>query len=48
MDKKEKFLKILYKQVGELPRVMKIENTLETKQELVGGLIKVVPYKVLY
>ncbi len=45
MDKEEKFLKILYKQVGELPRVMKIENTLEAKQELVGGLIEVVPYK---
>ena len=45
MENKEKFLKILYKQVGELPKVMKIENTLEAKQEVVGGLIEVIPYK---
>lgn len=45
MKVNEKFLKILYKQVGELPRVMKIENTLEAKQQLVGGLIEVIPYK---
>lgn len=44
MNKKEKFLKILYKEVNKLPRVMKIENTLEAKQELVGGLIEVIPY----
>jgi len=41
----KKFLKILFKEVGELPKVMKIENTLEAKQELVGGLIEVIPYK---
>lgn len=43
--KKEKYLKILYKEVGELPKVMIIENTLEAKQELVNGLIEVIPYK---
>lgn len=43
--KREEFLKILYKAVGDLPKVMKIENTLEAKQELVGGLIEVIPYK---
>jgi len=42
---KEEFLKILYKAVGKMPRVMKIENTLEAKQELVGGLIEAIPYK---
>lgn len=42
---KEKFLRILYKQVGELPRVMKIENTLKARQKLVGDIIRVIPYK---
>ena len=41
---KEK-LTVLYKGVGERTRVMEIEDTLEAKQELVGGLIEVVPYK---
>lgn len=43
MYKKEKELKIVLKKVGENPEIMKIENTLEKKQELVGGLIEVVP-----
>lgn len=43
MNKKEKNLKIVLKKVGENPEIMKIENTLEKKQELVGGLIEIVP-----
>ena len=43
MYKKEKNLKIVLKKVGENPEIMNIENTLEKKQELVGGLIEVVP-----
>ena len=43
MYKKEKELKIVLKKVGENPEIMNIENTLEKKQELVGGLIAVVP-----
>lgn len=42
---KEKFLRILYKKVGDLPIEMKIENSLEEKQKLVDGLIEVIPYK---
>lgn len=38
-------LKILYKEVGKRPKPMEIEDTLEAKQKLVGGLIEVVPYK---
>lgn len=41
---KEK-IRILYKEVGKEPQIMFIENTLEAKQELVGGLIEVVPYE---
>lgn len=37
-------LKILYKKVAETPEVMMIEDTLEEKQKLVGGLIEVVSY----
>lgn len=37
-------IKILYKEVGEAPKIMEIDNTLEAKQELVGGLIEVVAY----
>lgn len=40
-----KKLKILYKEVGKKPKVMEIDDTLEAKQKLVGGLIEVVPYK---
>ncbi len=43
--KSEEFLRILYKEVGEMPKVMKIRNTLKEKQKLVGGLIEVIPYK---
>ena len=39
-----KKLKILYKKIGREPVVMEIEDTLEKKQELVGGLIEVIPY----
>lgn len=45
MSVKDKKLKIVYKEVGKKPIVMEIDNTLEAKQKLVGGLIEVVPYK---
>ena len=41
MYKKPETLKIILKKVGEEPEVMNIENTLEAKQELVGGLIQI-------
>lgn len=44
VEKMEK-LKIVFKAVGEEPKIMEIDNTLEAKQKLVGGLIEVVPYK---
>ena len=40
-----KKLKIVFKEVGKDPVVMEIDDTLEAKQKLVGGLIEVVPYK---
>ena len=40
-----KNLKIVYKEVGKDPVVMEIEDTLEAKQKIVGGLIEVVPFK---
>lgn len=40
-----KKIRILYKEVGKEPQIMFIENTLEEKQKLVGGLIEVVPYE---
>ena len=43
-EKPKKKLKILMKQVGKEPEVMEIEDTLEAKQELVGGLIEIVQY----
>lgn len=43
----EKRVRIVYKQVGKLPKVKIIDNTLEAKQKLVGGLIEVVPYNDL-
>lgn len=43
-DKKEKKLRVLIKEVGKDPRVIKIDNTLEIKQKLVNGLIEVIPY----
>lgn len=41
---KQKQVIILYKKVGEKPVPMKIDNTLEAKQKLVGGLIEVVDF----
>lgn len=38
-------LRVLYKKVGYAPEVKVIEDTLEAKQELVDGLIEVVPYE---
>lgn len=38
-------LTVLYKEVGKEPIVKVIDDTLEAKQELVGGLIEVVPYE---
>lgn len=40
-----KKLKVIFKEVGKDPIVMEIDDTLEAKQKLVGGLIEVVPYK---
>ena len=40
-----KKLKVIFKEVGKDPIVMEIDDTLEVKQKLVGGLIEVVPYK---
>ena len=42
MYKKEKELRIVLKKVGRNPEIMNIENTLDAKQKLVGGLIEVV------
>ena len=42
MYKKPETLKVVLKKVNEAPEVMDIENTLEEKQKLVGGLIEVV------
>ena len=41
---KEK-IKVIYKEVGKDPKVIEIQNTLEAKQKLVGGLIEAVEYK---
>lgn len=41
---KEK-VKVIYKEVSKDPVVIEIDNTLEAKQKLVGGLIEVVKYK---
>ena len=40
-----KKIRILYKEVGKETQIMFIDNTLEVKQKLVGGLIEVVPYE---
>lgn len=37
-------LKVLLKKIGRTPEVVEIDDTLEAKQKLVGGLIEVVPY----
>ena len=44
-DLEKEKIKIIYKEVGKDPKVMEIEDTLEAKQELVGGLIEIVPFK---
>lgn len=41
----EEKVKVIYKEIGKDPIEKEIENTLEAKQELVEGLIEVVPYK---
>ena len=43
--RENKKIRILYKEVGKEPQIMFIDNTLEAKQKLVGGLIEVVPYE---
>lgn len=45
--RKNEQIRILYKEVGKLPKIKFIDNTLEAKQKLVGGLIEVVPYNDL-
>ena len=40
-----KKLKVIFKEVGKDPVVMEIDDTLEAKQKLVGGLIEIVHYK---
>lgn len=42
---KEEKIRALYKKVGRKPKIIEIDNILESKQELVGGLIEVVEYK---
>lgn len=44
-NNQQKQLKVLYKKVGGPLEVKLIDDTLEAKQELVGGLIEVVPYE---
>ena len=39
-----KNLKVMVKKVGKQPTVETIENTLKSKQQLVNGLIEIVPY----
>lgn len=39
-----KNLKVMVKRVGKQPTVETIENTLKAKQQLVNGLIEIVPY----
>lgn len=43
----KKKLRILYKEVGKAPEIKIIDDTLEEKQKLVGGLIEVIPYNNL-
>lgn len=38
-------LKIVYLKVNEEPKIIEIEDTLEAKQKLVGGLIEIVPFR---
>lgn len=43
-EPKEGEIKVLYKRAGKKPIVKVIPDTLEAKQQLVGGLIEVIPY----
>lgn len=43
MNNETEKIRIVLKKVGQEPKVMNIENTLEAKQKLVNGLIEVVP-----
>ena len=45
MREDTKKLKVIFKEVGKKPIVIEVDDTLEAKQKLVGGLIEVVPYK---
>lgn len=38
-------LKVVYKEIGKRPKTMFIDDTLEAKQKIVGGLIEIIPYK---
>lgn len=44
-NKVDKVLTIMLKKVGKSPEIIEIENSIEEKQKLVGGLINVIPYK---
>ncbi len=46
-DIPKKKLRVLYKEVGKAPEIKIIDDTLKAKQELVGGLIEVIPYNDL-
>lgn len=46
-DVPKKKLRILYKEVGKAPVIKIIDDTLKAKQDLVGGLIEVIPYNDL-
>ena len=37
-------IKILYKEIEKEPKIMEIEDKLEIMQELVDGLIEIIPY----
>lgn len=40
----EREIKVIYKEVGKEARIIQIENSLEEKQKLVGGLFNVISY----
>lgn len=44
LEEKQKMLKVLLKKVGQKPQVIEIPDTLEAKQNIVGGLIEIVQY----
>ena len=44
MENVEK-IRVIYKKVDQKPKVIEIDNTLESKQKLVHGLIEVCEYK---